>query len=187
MPHFVRDGGAWKEVKKRWVRDAGAWKEVKAAWVRDAGAWKQYFVSLVVTLASDGTYGSTGINLFNGPASAGLGVKRDGNVERGSSGDSTTPVYANVGGDPNEWAEPPSATVGDDYHVRFLRTSGSLSVGTDDTWLALTSNRNIEVNVSTAASLSWEGKVQLSKDGGSTILAESGVFTLTATSTTISF
>jgi hypothetical protein len=53
MPLHIRDGGAWKQVKRLWVRDAGSWKEVKAAWIRDAGSWKQTFVNIAITFLTD--------------------------------------------------------------------------------------------------------------------------------------
>ena len=185
MPMFENVSGTWKEIPSPSERVSGTWKQITGGWENVAGTWKRFFDFLTITLVSDATYGSVGANFGNGPCSAGLRVRRNGNIQRGSSNSSTTPSYTDFGGDPNHWADPPSSTVGDGFHVRFLRSSGSLSVGTDNTWLALTSDRTIEVNANSGGSAQWEGRVQLSDDGGSSVLEESGVFTISASSSTI--
>lgn len=141
--------------------------------------------SVAITLTA---YDAAGGNSSgSGSAYAGVAAKRDGNIAvdsgsypggAGPAGDYTS--TNDVGGDPNEWADPPDTAVGDNYHVRMVTSSGSLTTGTADTWLALTQDRIFEVARGTVGSSTWTGKMQISEDGGSTVLEESAEFTLEA-------
>lgn len=134
----------------------------------------------LVTLSA---YGATGSNASGGACGAGVRVKRDGNISVTSSNNSQILSYSsNVGGSPNEWANPPRSDVGDAYHVRMVTSSGSLTAGTADSWLALTSDRTFEVTRSGVGTSAWTGTMQISRDGGATVLAQSSSFTIQAIS-----
>lgn len=134
--------------------------------------------SFTITL---GTYNATAHNDEGGESAAGVRIKRDGNVSvTFNDGGAALSYVADVGGSPNQWADPPSATIGDAYHVRMLTTSGTLTAGTADSWLALTSDRTFENTQTFLGTLEWVGVMQISDDGGSTVLVESPEFTISA-------
>lgn len=135
-----------------------------------------------VTLNALG-YTVSAFNGAGGSSAAGLRVKRDGNISGSVNNGGTALSYtSDVGGTPNEWADPPESTIGDAYHIRMLTTSGTLTAGTADSWLALTSDRTFENVQTSLGSLEWTGRLQFSDDGGSSVLAQTGVFTIVAAS-----
>lgn len=177
-PH-VRVSGTWQEVDEIHARVSGTWQEVDEGWVKVSGTWQQFYAAFTVTL--DSIYTASAFNGAGGDSAAGVRVKRDGNISVAENDGGTALSYtADVGGTPNEWADPPSATIGDAYHVRMLRTSGTLTAGTDNTWLALTSDRTFENTQTGLGTLAWVGVMQISDDGGSTVLAESPEFSIDA-------
>ena len=64
----------------------------------------------------------------------------------------------------------------------MVTSSGSLTAGTADSWLALTSDRTFEVTRSGVGTSAWTGTMQISRDGGATVLAQSSSFTIQAIS-----
>lgn len=167
MTMHVRDGGTWKEITDPQVNIGGTWKEIASAWVNVGGVWKQFYERIALSLP---TVTET---VIASPSAAGVRVRRNGKYESGTAAGNQSVVYGEV--DAAAWADPEESTIGDEYHCRLVTSSGSLDVGTADSWLALTSDRSFEV----VEGGSFFGEMQLSKDGGSTILA-TGSVSLTA-------
>jgi len=111
--------------------------------------------------------------------SAGIKANRDGNIQTGSSTTNVNPTYSNVGG--REWASIPGATVGDDYEVRMVTGTGTVSTGSDvlDTWLPLTSDREWKVTRTTSGAKVFTGTLEVRKVGDTAPL-DSGAVSLTA-------
>lgn len=114
------------------------------------------------------------------PASAGIKVLRNGQIHTGNNSFGLSPAYSDVGG--GEWAEPESATVGDTYEVRMVTVSGTLSSGTADSWLALTSDREFNVQQTSNGSKAFSGTLEIRRNG---VVLDSGSISLTATAVTI--
>lgn len=111
--------------------------------------------------------------------SAGIKALRNGNIQTGSSVFGTTPSYSNVGG--GEWATPAATDVGDDYEVRMVTGTGTVSAGSDavDTWLALTSDREWKVTQAAAGVKTFTGTLEIRKVGDVSAI-DSGSISLTA-------
>ncbi len=116
-----------------------------------------------------GTYVANGTGVTT--ASAGIKVLNNGQLHTGDSSVSTTPAYADVGGD--EWHADEAVGVGDDYEVRLTLSSGALDVGIAGAWLALTSDRAFEVNVTAPGSSSAVGTLEIRRAGGNVLVSGS--------------
>lgn len=165
MPVFYKVSGVWKEVTGIWNKVSGVWKLVETGDTRVSGVWKNFFTAWTTALSA---ISETATNASNGPCSAGVKVQRSGQLQTGNNFNSLSPTYSNVAG---EWADPVSGNPGDYYHARMVYGSGiHLTVGTEDTWQALTSDReyNVQANVG-AGSGTFNGTLQISSDGGSTV------------------
>ena len=165
----VNVSGVWKEIPDPQVNVSGVWKEINEGWVNVSGVWKQFYARIIILLNPVGVFTFGG----GGDVSSGVRVNRAGTYEAGGNSLSHSPSYSSAGAD--NWTNQQAATVGDGYHCRLVRSTGTLAVGTADTWLALTSNREFVV---------WEGgsftgTMQISDDGGTTVVG-SGVVNLTA-------
>lgn len=169
---LIKVGGAWKSIDDCKVKVASAWKQVDTIYCKVGGAWKEVWNNLVISLdvSSNISQDDTAGNGYY--ALVGLKVLRDGTVEQ-ASGNTGSPLSYTFR---ENWAEPPSATIGDAYHVRVTNNGETGAAGTDTgtfgSWLALTSDRTWtwqkDTDVSGTATLSVT--VAISDDGGSTTL-----------------
>ena len=130
--------------------------------------------SLIVLISNQTKIGNAG---GGGSCSAGVKVLRNGQYHAGSHNSSTNPTYADVGG--LEWASRESTAVGDSYDVRMVTVSGTLTVGTADTWQALLTDREYNVSVAGLGAKIFEGTLQIRR--GSTTL-DTAAISLTALS-----
>lgn len=165
MPIDYKVSGVYKNVDAAFYKVSGTWKRILGGWVNVSGVWKQFFVGWELALSA---ISESAANASNGPCSAGVKVLRSGQLQTGNNFNSLTPTYSNVSG---EWADPVSGNPGDYYHARMVYGSGiHLDAGTEDTWQALTSDReyNVQANVG-AGSGTFNGTLQISSDGGSTV------------------
>lgn len=122
----AKAAGAWRSCTPS-VRVAGAWVAVREAYVKVAGAWVQFFANLVFALAGIAYYGTrvgASCTVQYLLTSAGVELYIDENS-----------VSHTIG----NWVTPTSAAAG--YECRMTVTSGTFSVGTVGSWLALTSTR----------------------------------------------
>ena len=101
----------------------------------------------------------------SGQCSAGIKIERGGKYYAGTNNSTLNPTYADVGG--NEWSSEESATVGDDFECRLDTSTGSLTVGTADTWLAMTSDREFKVYASNPSSAAFTGTLRIREVGSS--------------------
>lgn len=129
--------------------------------------------SLIVTISDQTKVGSGG----GGACSAGIKVKRNGQYHAGSHNSSTSPTYTDVGG--LEWASTEAATVGDSYEARLVTISGSLTVGTADTWQAISTDREYNVSVAGVGAQLFTGTLEIRR--GATTL-DTAAISLTALS-----
>lgn len=129
--------------------------------------------SLIVTISDQTKVGNGG----GGSCSAGIKVLRNGQYHAGASNSSTSPTYTDVGG--LEWASRESTAVGDSYDVRMVTVSGTLTVGTADTWQALSTDREYNVSVVGIGSQLFTGTLQIRR--GATTL-DTAAISLTALS-----
>jgi len=116
-----------------------------------------------------------GVGVDPGSSSAGIIVTRDGRIRLGESNTSTTPTY--VDAPAVEWATPKHATVGDAFEVRMDTTGGTLSVGTANTWQALTSDRTYERATTGAGANNYSGTLRI-RLAGAGVDSDSGAQTL---------
>lgn len=69
------------------------------------------------------------------------------------------------GGVPN-WFTPTTTGIGNSYWIRVTRTSGNaFTIGTESTWLALSSNQTFGWS-STTLARTWGGNVEFAADSG---------------------
>lgn len=170
MTMHERVSGVWKEITQPAERVSGVWKDFTEGWVNVSGTWKQFYSSVAISLPP------VTETIIAAPSAAGVRVNRNGSYQSGTGTGGTTVTYGDVAA--TAWVDPDGSTVGDAYHCRLVVSSGSLSVGTAGTWLALTSDRLFEVNTATGDGFVG-ATMQISSDGGSTIL-ETGSVNLTA-------
>lgn len=164
MTAHVRIAGVWKEITEMHVRVAGVWKEITEGHVRVSSVWKEFYSSgPAINLTNVSEVG------FGVGSSAGVKMTNSGKWQSGLGGGSS-PSYSDV--DALEWADPESASIGDDYHCRLVTSSGTLSTGTADSWLALTSDREFTV----VETRDFSGTMEISDDGGSTTITTCTVF-----------
>lgn len=121
-----------------------------------------------VSLSDQAQVGSTG---GAGSCSAGVKLLRNGQYHAGSNNSSTTPSYFDVGG--AEWADRESAAIGDIFEARMVTTTGSLTVGTADTWQAISTDREYKVSVSGIGAAFFTGTLEIRR--GSTTLASAAI------------
>jgi hypothetical protein len=159
----TRVGGAWKKVDKLHVRVGGAWKAVKKGYVRVGGAWKEFFSALSVFLTASSTLSTTAPD--PGPVVLTLNVLRDGTFTRSGGGTTSGTVSG--------WADPPSATVGDDFTVRLTVNSGDSPTSGSATGsiLALTSDRSWTWNTTSPVGLSANVTLEIFAASGGSALA----------------
>lgn len=165
MPMNYKVSGVWKNIDSAHYKVSGTWKRIVGGWVNVSGTWKQFFAGWDLQLS---TINLTATNASNGPCSAGVKVLRSGSLQTGLNFNGLSPTYSGVSG---EWADPQSGNPGDSYHARMVYSSGKhLDVGTEDTWQALTTDReyNVQANLG-ANSGTFNGTLQISSDGGSTV------------------
>lgn len=81
-----------------------------------------------------------------GSAECGYRIARNGEVQTRSGGG-----FSSYVADADEWIFPRFSAVGDQYQVRFTKTSGTESLANDGVWLAITSDRTVSVEAITTA------------------------------------
>lgn len=166
MSFNFKVGGTWRTLASGWVKVGGAWQEVQSAWVKVGGAWQQVYVALTINLSGTAISPVSDSNFALDPATAtaGWSFNKDGDATR-VSGTAYNPT-------PDEWADPNTTDIGSSYWIRFTAESGdAVTIGTLNTWLALTTTRTFYWQVS-GGILSGVVKVEIASDsGGSTIVA----------------
>jgi hypothetical protein len=105
----------------------------------------------------------SGTNFGGGAASAGVRLTRGGQYHFGFSNTNLNPDYTDVGG--NEWSDIESPTVGDSYEARLVTTTGTLSSGTADSWLALSSTRSWDVSQNGLGTKVFTGTLEIRVGG----------------------
>ena len=165
----VYNGASW-DIAIAKTYNGTAWEDKMKFW--NGSIWVELYAGIVVTVSGE--------NIFhvvaNGnTARAGVRVNNDGTIDK-----LILSTYTQIDSS-TDWRIPNGSGAG--FHVKF--TKGFLDpdpdVGTLDTWLALTANR--EVYYEETANDTADGAnitVHISDDGGSTTL-DSAVYTLTAT------
>lgn len=162
MPGHVNISSVWKELTGVFVNVAGVWKEVTSGQVNVSGVWKEWHnpVSAATVLFTPGVIHDV---RFSTTASATFTVQRNGDLL----------VTGNISDVPgaNDWIDPRSATVGDAWHVRLIKNSGSdpTSGPALATWHALTSDRQWSMVQSIIGGIAGNFTIQFSNDGGSSV------------------
>lgn len=131
MTTHVNDSGTWRQLTEIHVNDSGMWRKLIEAYVNDGGTWRLVFSGDLITLDDVSV-----VDLVSGPgtATATYRLESDGDILDISPG--TTDI--------GDWIVPKVNMA--DYSVRFELVSGATPSGSAlDTWLALTSNRDITV------------------------------------------
>ena len=90
-------------------------------------------------------------------------VNRAGTLS--STSNTGTPVSGN-------WITPPGSNPGDLFSVEFHLSAGDLLVGTVDSYLALSSNRSIELNCPSPDSLQSAVRVRIKRTSDSVVVTE---------------
>lgn len=127
--------------------------------------------AIIVTI-SDQTVNAVGASA----ASAGVKITSGGQYQTGDSSTGLSPSYSDVGG--AEWSDRESPTVGNVFEVMLETGVGTVSNGTVDTWLALSSDRSWDVGQNGAGAKSFSGTLKIRR--GATVL-DTAAITLTAT------
>jgi hypothetical protein len=144
------------------------------------GTWESVWLAYVVTLSGEScSDGGTA----PGTVTCGFRVNSDGTIDQQEGG-----LYTQVDSG-TDWVIPNDADA--TFHVRFTQTgyneTGSgdaTATGTLNTWLALSSNRELTLDGTTAMfqdlDAEWTVTIEISDDGGSTVL-DSGTYIMTLT------
>jgi hypothetical protein len=112
-----------------------------------------------------------------GSSSAGIRLLRNGQYHAGAHNSSINPTYSDVGG--LEWASKEYTAVGDLYEARLVTISGTLSSGTVDTWQAISSTLEYNVQQVGVGVKTFTGTLEIRR--GTTTL-DTAAIDLTATS-----
>lgn len=131
---------------------------------------------LIVTISNQ----TVGPAFSTSASSVGIRLTRGGQYHVGDSSSSLTPTYSDIGG--NEWVNQESATVGDAFEAMLETSSGTLSSGTADSWLALSSTRSWEVSQNGVGTKTFTGTLKIRR--GSTVM-DTAAISLTATVTPV--
>lgn len=79
-----------------------------------------------------------------------------------------------------EWGRPITASIGSSYEARVTLTSGTLTTGTTGSWLALSSQRDWDVQRNTIGSKACTFTLEIRRVSDSVVVA-SASYTITAT------
>lgn len=131
-----------------------------------------FMQGLVVTLAG-GSYTDT--ELDPGTAICGIRLAADGTATNVRNAQGNQAISG-------EWARPIDAGNGALYEARVTVTSGTLTTGTTGTWLALSSQRDWDVQRSTVGSKACTFTLEIRRVSDSVVVA-SASYTITATIT----
>lgn len=160
---YADDSGTVRKVQRVFVDDAGTVREIKRIYVDDGGTVRLVFQNAVVTV--------TGGSITPGLAITGVRFNSTGTVQRNADGSLT---QINSGTD---WVIPNSMAPGT-YSVRATLLSGDSPSGSAlGSWLALSSSREWDLNSGGVGVLACDLRIEISDDGGSTVL-ESGDYHL---------
>jgi hypothetical protein len=156
MPQHINVAGTWKNSTV-WINVAGTWKKA-AVWQNVAGVWKQ--ITTLITATLPASMFSQWL-VFSGTA--------DAYVTLNSAG-----TWLERGGSNGTWIDgvnPASA-----YEARWTNTSGTLSYGTADTWLALSTTRSWGVQKSSPVGIkSCSGTLEIREAASGTVLDSASV------------
>lgn len=132
--------------------------------------------ALIVTIEDQ-----TVTNAFSvSAASAGIRLTREGQFQTGFDDLSLNPVYDDVGG--NQWADRESAQAGDAFEAMLETTTGTLSNGTADSWLALSTTRSWDVGQNGSGSKTFTGTLKIRRGG---VIKDTAAISMTATVTPV--
>lgn len=90
-----------------------------------------------------------------------LRVRRDGVLLTGIG----TGGNINYVPEPDEWVDTQTIGIGDGYEVQLTTVSGTLSNGTADSWLALSTDRDFMVEQLTSGHKSFSGTLKIRETG----------------------
>lgn len=153
MTLHVNDAGTWRQATNVYVNDSGTWREIQEIHVNDAGTWRLVYQVLSVTLTSDGYPRSQG--------TASVTFANTG-VLFGTKSGAESSQY--------NWLVAGSAS---NVDLFVTVTSGTLSSGTTDTWVNLSTSRQY--------TRGWPGGIQSSSVTFTASLRNSGTGVVLAT------
>lgn len=113
-------------------------------------------------------------------ASVGIRLTRDGQFQTGYDDSSLFPVYEDLGG--NQWADKESPKVGDNFEAMLETISGTLSTGTADSWLALSTTRTWDIGQNGFGTKEFTGTLKIRRNG---VIKDTAAISMTATVTPV--
>ncbi len=129
---WVNDSGTARQIREVWVNDSGTARRINEIWVNDAGTARRIFVGDQITI-SDMTASAATSSPTSATASYALA----------SDGDIDATAGTNTSVDRGDWISPQINMSA--YEARATVTSGTLSSGTEGTWLSLGTTRTWNV------------------------------------------
>lgn len=127
MTAHIKVSGVWKEITGAHYKSGGAWKEITEGWVNVSGVWKQFYNSSF--LFDPGNQSYNNITGASTDARSGFRININGDVEEIDFPFSYT--------DRDDWFV--SGADYTDYEIFVTELSGTVSFGTVDSWLDMSS------------------------------------------------
>lgn len=156
MPFFVGKSGAFKRVVGNWVARDGSWKRVTKRWIGVGGVWRVKYksgsVAVMPAVLSSFAYSPTQAysTIFFHPDGRVVGVVLN----------QAEPFTSQLG----NWFDPVTAGAGNAFEIKFTRIAGNVDPtgATLNTWMPLTTMRQLTVAVAAAVNNTMTATVEVS-------------------------
>jgi len=133
--------------------------EVERVYLGTTQVYSSLVISLPTSLESPFV-----VRIFDGtPKFAGFRFNTDGTIESNDIEGQAYQPYA------NNWATPTTTGVGSGYEIRCDTVDGTLSTGTANTWLSLSSARAFTIARTSEGYTSYTGTITIRESGGANV------------------